>query len=136
MAESFPSTGFDLPSPTLSARLRELAAYLAAPTAERLTEEQRALALGIARRLVATLARDLDVGIDGAALWDDWLAGGHHGSMGWMDLQNFLQHKRVQIVALCDVDANNLDKTELARLIHRRSWVFAPATGMYLPPVI
>ena len=33
-------------------------------------------------------------------------------------------------------DANNLDKTELARLIHRRSWVFAPATGMYLPPVI
>lgn len=76
MAESFPSTGFDLPSPTLSARLRELAAYLAAPTAERLTEEQRALALGIARRLVATLARDLDVGIDGAALWDDWLAGG------------------------------------------------------------
>lgn len=33
-------------------------------------------------------------------------------------------------------DANSLDKTELARLIHRRGWRFAPATGMYLPPVI
>jgi predicted dehydrogenase len=30
--------------------------------------------------------------------------------MGGSDLQNFLQHPRVQIVALCDVDANNLDK--------------------------
>ena len=30
MAESFPSTGPDLPSPTLSARLRELAAYVSA----------------------------------------------------------------------------------------------------------
>ncbi|MGD0262722.1 MAG: Gfo/Idh/MocA family oxidoreductase [Verrucomicrobiota bacterium] len=30
--------------------------------------------------------------------------------MGWVDLQNFLDHKRVQIVALCDVDANKLDK--------------------------
>jgi predicted dehydrogenase len=32
------------------------------------------------------------------------------GGMGWGDLQNFLQHRRVQVVALCDVDANNLDK--------------------------
>ena len=32
------------------------------------------------------------------------------GGMGWVDLQNFLQHPRVQIVALCDVDANNLDQ--------------------------
>lgn len=32
------------------------------------------------------------------------------GGMGANDLQNFLQHPRVQIVALCDVDANNLDK--------------------------
>ena len=30
------------------------------------------------------------------------------GGMGGVDLQNFLQHKRVQIVALCDVDANSL----------------------------
>ncbi|MBI3853950.1 MAG: Gfo/Idh/MocA family oxidoreductase [Verrucomicrobia bacterium] len=30
------------------------------------------------------------------------------GGMGFGDLQNFLQHPRVQIVALCDVDANNL----------------------------
>src|SRR5437016_2593868 len=36
------------------------------------------------------------------------------GGMGWNDLQNFLQHKRVQIVALCDVDANNLDKAAKA----------------------
>src|SRR5690349_7181702 len=36
------------------------------------------------------------------------------GGMGWGDLQNFIQHKRVQIVALCDVDANNLDKAAKA----------------------
>ncbi len=30
--------------------------------------------------------------------------------MGWNDLHSFLSHKRVQIVALCDVDANTLDK--------------------------
>jgi hypothetical protein len=24
--------------------------------------------------------------------------------MGWGDLQNFLQHKKTQVVALCDVD--------------------------------
>jgi predicted dehydrogenase len=30
------------------------------------------------------------------------------GSMGWNDLDQFLHHKQVQIVALCDVDANNL----------------------------
>jgi predicted dehydrogenase len=36
------------------------------------------------------------------------------GGMGWVDLQNFVQHKRVQIVALCDVDANNLDKAAKA----------------------
>ena len=32
------------------------------------------------------------------------------GSMGWVDLQQFQKHPRVQIVALCDVDANNLKK--------------------------
>jgi predicted dehydrogenase len=37
------------------------------------------------------------------------------GMMGLNDLQNFLQHKKVQIVALCDVDANYLKKAaELA----------------------
>ena len=30
--------------------------------------------------------------------------------MGGSDLQNFLLHPRVQIVALCDVDANILDQ--------------------------
>ena len=30
------------------------------------------------------------------------------GGMGGVDLQNFLQHKRVQVVAICDVDANTL----------------------------
>jgi len=34
--------------------------------------------------------------------------------MGWNDLQNFLQHPRMQVVALCDVDANNLDKAAKA----------------------
>ena len=32
------------------------------------------------------------------------------GGMGWADLQNFQQHPRTQIVALCDVDANNLKR--------------------------
>jgi predicted dehydrogenase len=36
------------------------------------------------------------------------------GGMGWNDLQNFLQHPRVQVVALCDVDSNNLDKAAKA----------------------
>lgn len=31
------------------------------------------------------------------------------GGMGAVDLQNFLQHKRVQIVALCDVDSTHLE---------------------------
>ena len=30
------------------------------------------------------------------------------GSMGWNDFHNFLDHKQVQIVALCDVDSDNL----------------------------
>lgn len=34
--------------------------------------------------------------------------------MGWGDLQNFLQHPKVEIAALCDVDANNLDKASKA----------------------
>ena len=32
------------------------------------------------------------------------------GGMGFNDLRNFLAHKRVEVVALCDVDANNLAK--------------------------
>ena len=80
MAESSSSLpDINLPSPTLSARLRELADYLAAPMAGRLTEEQRALSLGIARRLVADVAARLDSTIDMAALWGDWLAGGLPG---------------------------------------------------------
>ena len=36
------------------------------------------------------------------------------GGMGWVDLQNFLEHKQVEVVAICDVDANNLDKAAKA----------------------
>src|SRR5512140_582452 len=36
------------------------------------------------------------------------------GGMGWNDLQNFLQHNRVEIVALCDVDSQNLEKAAKA----------------------
>ena len=32
------------------------------------------------------------------------------GGMGYGDLKNFLQHSKVKIVALCDVDSNNLKK--------------------------
>ena len=58
MADSRSSPGIDPPSPTLSARLRELADYLGAPLAGRLTEEQRAAALekaAAARRTRAEL---------------------------------------------------------------------------------
>lgn len=76
MSESVFSPGIDPPSPTLAARLRELADYFAAPAAGRLTEEQRALSLGIARRMVAEVAARLDPAIDPAALWHEWLGGG------------------------------------------------------------
>jgi hypothetical protein len=80
MSEAFSSPGIDPPSPTLSARLRELADYLAAPAAGRLTEEQRALALGVARRLVTDVAARLDTGIDPDALWREWVRGGLPGA--------------------------------------------------------
>lgn len=80
MVDSFSSPGIDLPSPTLSARLHELARYLAAPSAGRLTEEQRALALGIARRLVADVASRLGADIYSDLLWQDWMQGGLPGA--------------------------------------------------------
>lgn len=76
MSESVSSPGTETPSPTLSARLRELAGYLAAPAAGRLTEEQRALSLGVARRLVVDVAARLDPRIDPGLLWNEWLRGG------------------------------------------------------------
>lgn len=76
MSDSVSSPGIDPPSPTLSARLGELAGYLAAPTAGRLTEEQRALSLGIARRLVIDVAAWLDPVIDANGLWEEWLRDG------------------------------------------------------------
>ena len=76
MTDSLAPSGIDLPSPTLSARLAELAGYLAAPAAGRLTEEQRALALGVARRLVQRIAIELDPGLDRDTLWQDWVNGG------------------------------------------------------------
>src|SRR4030095_9324073 len=36
------------------------------------------------------------------------------GGMGWGDLQNFLEHKKVRVVALCDVDKNPLDNAAKA----------------------
>jgi hypothetical protein len=32
------------------------------------------------------------------------------GGMGWGDLNNFVKHPKVQIVAICDVDAERLKK--------------------------
>src|SRR3546814_15365997 len=81
MSETVFPPGIDPPSPTLSARLRELADYLSAPAAGRLTEEQRALSLGIARRMVADVAARLDPAIDPAALWNEWLRGGLPSAM-------------------------------------------------------
>lgn len=79
MADAFSSPGMDVPSPTVSARLRELAGYLAAPAAGRMTEEQRALSLGIARRFVADVAMRINADIDADALWRDWLRDGVPG---------------------------------------------------------
>jgi len=80
MSDSSAFSGIALPSPTLSARLGEVAAHLAAPLTDRLTEEQRALTLGIARRLVGEAAAALGAGIDPAALWHDWLVQGLPGA--------------------------------------------------------
>ena len=41
--------------------------------------------------------------------------------MGWGDLQNFKEHKKVQIVALCDVDSNNLDKAAKVLEVNRET---------------
>lgn len=76
MTDSISSSGID----PLTARLRELADYLAAPAIARLTEEQRALSLGIARRLVADVAARLDPAIDTEALWREWLRSGLPGA--------------------------------------------------------
>ena len=76
MDDAFPLRGIEPPSPTLSARQRELASYFAAPTADRLTDEQRAIGLGVARRLIADVAACVDGGIDAPALWADWLLTG------------------------------------------------------------
>ncbi|MBU0863816.1 MAG: hypothetical protein KKA44_04000 [Alphaproteobacteria bacterium] len=76
MTDSVSSSGID----PLSARLRELADYLSAPAAGRLTEEQRALSLGVARRLVADVAAWLDPAIDTDGLWHEWLRTGVPGA--------------------------------------------------------
>ena len=36
------------------------------------------------------------------------------GGMGWADLQKFIEHPNVKIVAICDVDADNLKKASKA----------------------
>lgn len=36
------------------------------------------------------------------------------GGMGWNDFRNFKQHDRVEIVAICDVDSNNLERAAKA----------------------
>lgn len=80
MSEPLSFLGIEPPSPTLSARLGELADYFAAPATGRLTEEQRALSLGIARRLVADVAKLIDPAVDSVGLWADWLRGGVPGA--------------------------------------------------------
>lgn len=76
MIESASSTGSD----PLSVRLRELGGYFAAPTAGGLTEEQRALSLAIARRLVADVAARIDPAMDADELWNAWLRAGIPGA--------------------------------------------------------
>jgi hypothetical protein len=80
MSETLSFPGVEPPSPMLSVRLGELADHFAAPTAGRLTDEQRALSLGIARRLVADVAARLDPAIDTGPLWAEWLRRGVPGA--------------------------------------------------------
>ena len=48
------------------------------------------------------------------------------GGMGWNDFNNFLAHPKVNIAAICDVDANHLkraaEKAPDARPSQRRWW--------------
>ena len=67
-------------NPALSACLRETSEYLGAPGMTRLSEEQRALALGIARRLVGDAADMLSGAVDSPSLWDDWSVHGLPGA--------------------------------------------------------
>jgi hypothetical protein len=53
-----------------------LTARLARPAVPRLTEEQEALALGIAERLVLGLAEHLPLASEGAEIWARWATGG------------------------------------------------------------
>ena len=80
MTESSSLPDRESPSSTLSARLRELGAFLSAPSSGGLTEQQRALSLGVARRLVVDAARRVDPAIDTGRLWDAWLANGIPGA--------------------------------------------------------
>lgn len=79
MAEPSASFGIAQINPALSARLREVADFLGAPAAGRLTDEQRATVLGIARRLVGDIAEQLGTHIDSHDLWKNW---SQHGIPG------------------------------------------------------
>lgn len=79
MAEPSASFGIAQINPALSARLREVADFLGAPAAERLTDEQRATMLGIARRLIGDIAGQLGTHIDSQDLWKNW---SQHGIPG------------------------------------------------------
>lgn len=70
-------------SPVLSARLAELAQHMGAPLLGVLTDEQRALSLAIARRLVIMVAQRIDPAISGERLWADWLREGLPVNAEW-----------------------------------------------------
>lgn len=70
-------------SPVLSARLAELAHHMQAPLLGILTDEQRALSLAIARRLVISVAEQIDPAISGDRLWADWLEDGLPVNAEW-----------------------------------------------------
>lgn len=80
MAEPSASFGIAQINPALSARLREVADFLAAPAVGRLTDEQRATVLGIARRLIGDIAEQLGTHIDWQSLWENWSRDGIPGA--------------------------------------------------------
>lgn len=71
-------------APILAARLQDLSLSMHGPLMGRLTDEQRALCLGIARRSMVNVAAQIDSNIPADLLWQDWLHRGIPITDAWV----------------------------------------------------
>lgn len=60
-------------APILSARLRDLSLSMQTPLMGRLTDEQRALCMGVVRRSMVRVAAHIDPNIPADLIWEQWL---------------------------------------------------------------